>query len=296
MCERSHMTARIVSVGDNVVDCYLAQGLMFAGGNTLNVSVFAARSGVNASYLGAISDDAAGQHIRSALMAEKVDVSRLRVLNGTTAYCIVGHREGDRVFLTSDLGVSRFDLTTADLEFVGGHDVAHIGQSSGLDSALEDVAARTRLSYDFSTRRDEDHLRRVAPLCYLASFSGGDLTEPDARQFAERAVQLGAEWALVTRGSQGAVLAGAEGTRIASAAPAAVTDTLGAGDTFIARSLVGLLRGESRDELLTAAAGRAAETCARLGAFGHGAPISDAILSAHPELIPTTAQEGATHD
>jgi fructoselysine 6-kinase len=289
------MTPKIVSVGDNVVDCYQAQGLMFAGGNTLNVSVFAARSGGTASYLGAISGDSAGRHILSALTAEDVDLSRLRVVDGTTAYCIVGHREGDRVFLASDLGVSRFDLTAADLDFVGRQDVAHIGQSSGLDSALKEVASRTRLSYDFSTRRDEDHLRRVAPLCYLASFSGGDLAEADARQLAERAVQLGAEWALVTRGPEGAVLAGASGTRIASAAPADVTDTLGAGDTFIARSLVGLLRRESPDALLADAARRAAETCARLGAFGHGAPISDTILSAHPEIIPT-AQEGATHD
>ena len=32
---------RIVAVGDNVVDCYMAQGRMFPGGNCLNVSVFA---------------------------------------------------------------------------------------------------------------------------------------------------------------------------------------------------------------------------------------------------------------
>lgn len=290
------MTLRIAAVGDNVVDCYLAQGLMFAGGNTVNVSVFAAQTGATTSYVGAVSGDAAGRHIRSALATENVNISHLRVVDGITAYCIVGHRAGDRVFITSDLGVSRFELSAADLDFIGGHEVAHIGQSSGFDSALDEVTARTRLSYDFSTRRDDEHLRQVAPLCYLASFSGGDLGEADARQLAQRAVELGAQWALVTRGPQGAILAGAIGTRTSSAVPGGVTDTLGAGDTFIAHALVGLLRGEDPEELLTAAARHAAETCARLGAFGHGVPISDGILSSHPDLFPNTAQEGATHD
>lgn len=64
MCERSHMTPKIVAIGDNVVDCYPAHRLMFAGGNTLNVSVFAARSGATAGYVGAVADDIAGRHIR----------------------------------------------------------------------------------------------------------------------------------------------------------------------------------------------------------------------------------------
>jgi fructoselysine 6-kinase len=51
-------------------------------------------------------------------------------------------------------------------------------------------------------------------------------------------------------------------------------DTLGAGDTFIARTLVGLLRGENPSEALEAAAQAAAETCTRTGAVGHPAAMA----------------------
>jgi fructoselysine 6-kinase len=55
--------------------------------------------------------------------------------------------------------------------------------------------------------------------------------------------------------------------------PVRIVDTLGAGDTFIARTLVGLLRQESPDDLLAAAAVAAARTCGQVGGIGHPAAI-----------------------
>ena len=82
---------RIATAGDNVVDCYPELGTMFPGGNTLNVSVFAARFGASSAYLGQIAADAAGDAISTALQDEGVDTSGLRraraprhtVLSGT---------------------------------------------------------------------------------------------------------------------------------------------------------------------------------------------------------------------
>jgi fructoselysine 6-kinase len=274
MCERSHMNVSIVAVGDNVVDCYPEHRVMFPGGNALNVSVFARRCGADTSYLGAVGADDAGEQLRSQLIHERVDIARVRVEPGSTAYCVIGHRDGDRVFLASDPGVSVFEPSADDLDFIAGHDAAHVGQSSALDEALSAIAHSTRLSYDFATRRDEEHFRSIVPMCHLASFSGGDLTASDSRQLAQRAVDAGATWALVTRGMAGAILASADGVTSCPAANSLVVDTLGAGDTFIARVLVGILRGDDPDAMLGDAARRAADTCARLGAFGAGRPIS----------------------
>ncbi len=56
------------------------------------------------------------------------------------------------------------------------------------------------------------------------------------------------------------------GSASASAAlPVQVVDTLRAGDTFIARTLISLLRGEAPQETLSAAAQAAAEACTRIG-------------------------------
>jgi fructoselysine 6-kinase len=259
---------------------------MFPGGNALNVSVFARRSGAETSYLGAVGADRAGEQIRSELHRERVDITSLRVDAGNTAYCVIGHRDGDRVFLAADRGVSWFEPRADDFRFIASHDAAHVGQSSGLDHVLAAIADRTRLSYDFATRRDGEHFRSIVPLCHLASFSGGDLAEHDAGQLAQSAVASGATWALVTRGRAGAVLAGPDGVRRCRAAPSAVVDTLGAGDTFIARVLVGILRGDAPDLMLRDAALRAADTCTRLGAFGAGQPLH----------IPVTASKSRSNN
>lgn len=259
----------VLAVGDNVADCYQRLGEMFPGGNCVNVSVFAKRAGAHSGYLGALGADAAGDVLRAALISEEVDIERLRVLDGETASCLIGLEEGERVFLGQHLGVSRFVPVTEDYRYAARFDGVHIGQSSGLDPYLEEFAAVAALSYDFSQRYDPARVKEVAPLCHLASFSAADLTEAEAAALARNAVEAGAEWALATLGERGALLSHRSGLFSASAAPADVVDTLGAGDTFIARVLVGTLREEDPVMLLAAAARMAAETCMRYGAFGY---------------------------
>ena len=89
--------ARILAFGDNVVDCYRDQNLMFPGGNCVNHAVFARRAGAETAYAGAVCDDDAGRLIRRALTEEGVDVSSLRVEPGQTAYCVIETRDGDQL-------------------------------------------------------------------------------------------------------------------------------------------------------------------------------------------------------
>jgi len=264
---------KIAAIGDNVVDCYPATGLMYPGGNCLNVSVYIRRFGGTSAYIGAIGRDGGGEHILRALREEGVDVTRVRQPNGPTAYCVIGHREEERVFLTFDLGVSMFVPSREDIAFLNGFDAVHVGQSSGLDAHLEAIAVEAPLSYDFSTRQGAAHRRAIAPLCFLASVSGGDLTLQAATAISDDLLQAGAKWVLVTLGKQGAFLRHAQERFYVAAAKVAPVDTLGAGDTFIARTLYGLLAGEGPQASLEAAAVAAARTCQYFGAVGHGAPI-----------------------
>ena len=50
----------ILTARDNVVDCYLDEGQVFAGGNALNVAVFARRAGARTAYAGTVGSDDAG--------------------------------------------------------------------------------------------------------------------------------------------------------------------------------------------------------------------------------------------
>ena len=265
--------ASVIGFGDNVVDCYEDRGLMFPGGNALNVSVFANRFGASTSYVGAVGDDAAGYHVRASLVSEGVDISRLRILAGRTAFCLVGNSNGEREFLGADLGVSIVTPDKGDLEHIEGFDAVHTGRSSHVDDSVDDIANRSRLSFDFADVRDSARIARIASRCFLANFSGGDLSRSESAEIVHAAILAGARWCLVTRGPAGALLVGKDCVVEVPAPEVPPVDTLGAGDTFIARTLVGLLDGEEPAESLAAGSRAAGETCRRTSAFGYPAPV-----------------------
>lgn len=274
---------KIAAMGDNVVDCYLASGEMYPGGNCLNVAVYVSRFGGQSAYVGAIGKDRAGDLICTALASERVDVTRLQRLEGPTAYCLIGHHNADRIFLDFDLGVSMFTPTQEDLDFVSGFQAVHIGQSSGLDPWVAAVSSKSLLSYDFSTRREPEHRRVVGPYCYLASVSGDGLDDKELAVIASDLLGCGPKWVLVTRGRAGAVL---HSDTVSYRTPARLVepvDTLGAGDTFIARTLFGLLNEEAPQDVLRHAAEAAAATCQYYGAIGHASAID--IGNMTPEIL-----------
>jgi len=112
----------VVAIGDNISDCYVAIGQVFPGGNAVNVSVAAARSGGRSAYIGAVGDDRRGQLLIDSLTAESVDVGRLRVVPGQTACCEVLHADGERQFGTTNRGVALFTPTLDDLAFAATAD------------------------------------------------------------------------------------------------------------------------------------------------------------------------------
>jgi sugar/nucleoside kinase (ribokinase family) len=264
---------RLLGVGDNVVDRYRQLGLMFPGGQALNVAVAARRAGAEAGYLGALGTDGAGRHVLAALIAEGVDVERVRIVAGANGYADVELTDGDRVFVGSSLGVSRFGLTIEDLAYAASFDIAHSSESSGLESDIPRLAALVAVSFDFATQRQPAYLQALLPHLTVACFSASDLDDEAAEAFLRRAVEQGPKLALATRGTADAILV--EGRRVLRqpAVSVEVVDTLGAGDAFTGRFLVGVINGEDRAATLSAAAHAAARTCASYGAFGYGTPI-----------------------
>ena len=207
-----------------------------------------------------------------ALRAEGVDTSRLRTRPGPTAYAVVRHVDGDRVFGPNDKGVSLFDPTPADLDFVAGFDLVHSSHCSGLESWLPALASRCRLSFDFDQRTDS-YAEDLLPYAWVATFSGSSLSRRECEELARWAGARGPAHVFVTRGAHGAVAH--DGHTVWSAArPVDVVDSLGAGDAFIGRALHGLLAAEPTEALLTAAAEAGSWACTTLGGFGHGRPLS----------------------
>ncbi|WP_406300483.1 PfkB family carbohydrate kinase (plasmid) [Embleya sp. NBC_00888] len=256
-------------MGDNVVDRYRDWGVMYPGGNAVNVAVHARRRQASAAYVGVLGDDVAGRLLASSLAAEEVECTRVRTVSGPTAYAVVRHDRGERVFDHGDTGVSMFRLDADDLKYLSEFDAVHTGDCSGLEDQLEEIAgAAAYVSFDFSDRPPA-YATPLLPFVDFATFSASGADDDQVERLVAWAHELGPATVLVTRGAEGAVLS--DGSRRHSHRPPALdaVDTLGAGDAFIATALVEHLSGSGLERVLDAAAGHAARTCLTLGAFGH---------------------------
>jgi fructoselysine 6-kinase len=287
------MSGRLLAVGDNVVDRYVDRAIMYPGGNAVNVAVHARRCGLDSAYLGAVGTDAAGQAVLSALRQEGVDTSLTRVVDGHNAYATVRVVNGNRVFGSGAVGVSRIRLGADDLDAVSAFDVVHTGECSMVEDQLPDLSSAARaLSFDFS-ERPWDYIEKYARHADVAirSLPATDLTT--ARREALRLAGLGPKTVAVTLGPGGAVVV--EGGRwVHAPAPAVeVVDTLGAGDAFIARLLTGLMAGTPLDELVRVATAYASDSCLAFGAFGYATADVGQGAAAQSDISTTSVAPAA---
>jgi hypothetical protein len=185
---------RVCGVGDNVVDRYFNQKLMFPGGNAVNFAVHARRSGAHAAYLGVIGTDADGDLIRSSLQAEGIELERLRVEEGPNAFATVHTDDNgnDRRWGLCEKGVSMFRLDSADLDYLARFDLVHTGETSRLDSQLPEIRERAAISFDFSERNLE-YAAGVLPYLRAAAFSRGNAGDDEVARVLDAAQSAGVE-------------------------------------------------------------------------------------------------------
>jgi fructoselysine 6-kinase len=262
----------MTSVGDNVMDRYLATGVMFPGGGAVNVAVHAGRSGAEAGYLGTVGDDVEGALVLDALREEGVDVSRTRIAAGSTAITDISINElGERTFVAHHPGAG-VTLDDEDLHHLAGVDWLYTNYSSDAEHLVPSLAAIAPLAFDFSYK-DEGYASPLLGHVTLAAFSRSSLDTDACLALIERAHRAGPRYVVVTRGGAGALI-GVDGAVVEQPAEAvAAVDTLGAGDAFLARFACGVFGDESVVAAAAAASIEAARVCTHHGGFGHAHPI-----------------------
>ena len=265
---------RLLGIGDNVVDCYADEGMMFPGGNAVNVAVYAQRAGVESAYMGVVGSDPAGHLVIESLQNEGVDVERVRIAPGANAYAIVQVTNGERHFLASDDGVSVFELGEAELAALGDFDIVHTASTGSLSDQVADMARYAKVSYDFSRERDPLYIEKIARHLAFATFSAGDLDVVQTESLLRTTHELGSEIVVATRGAKGSLIFDGKKVWRQEATPVRVVDSLGAGDAYVAGIIVGVLGGKSISEAMMQGAAFAAQVCTTRGAFGHASSLN----------------------
>ncbi len=261
------MGARFIAVGDNCVDEYVNLGKSYAGGCSVNFSVYIRQFGEYSEYLGAVGDDDEGTVIRNALNRNDVSFDRLQVLKGNTAVTKIRLEDNERIFLDYHEGVLKeFALDDKDLQWIRDHDYMHTSVYGNIEKYLADLTENVKIIYDFADKYDQQRFLNIVPQVKYA-FLSYDRDDSFIRAVLKDFIRKGAVITVATLGENGSIACDGERYYTEPGHRVEVVDTLGAGDSFIAGFMYAASRRSSIQECLQKGAWKAEETIGRFGAF-----------------------------
>lgn len=304
--ERNPEVPRIVVIGESLVDVVHDDTRQTTdehpGGSPMNVAVGTARLGMSTTLMTAFGDDRHGQVIEHHLAANGVDVVNAGAARTSTASARIGVDGAATYSFDISWDISRDMFTSTDAASSTAPAHFHTGSIAtvlapgcdGVLDLLERVRPTSTISFDPNCRptvtpdRDEARqaVERFVALSDVVKASDEDLAwlypGKELQDVMNAWLTFGVGLVVVTRGGQGSLAATASAQTSEEAAPVSVTDTVGAGDSFMAALLAGLrwcgvlgTDGRSRiaaldslalQQLLSFAATAAAITCSRPGA------------------------------
>lgn len=238
------------------------------GGKGANQAIAAARAGAAVSFLGAVGSDAFGAQIRATLLAEGIDVSRVRTVPGPTgtAHIVVDDEGGNSIVVVPSANARVTALSDADRSVIAAADALLLQLETPLEGVL--AGARTARAAGVPVILTPAPVRPL-PAELLAAV---DLLVPNEHEAASLAdglaglLELVGE-AVITLGSAGCRYGrrGAEPIGVPAPAVTAV-DTTAAGDTFVGALAVARAEGRPTEAALRWATAAAALSVQRAGA------------------------------
>lgn len=279
----------VLVVGESLVDVVrdASRETRYPGGSPLNVACGLARLGLDVELLTRVGQDDDASLITNHLVSTGVQLApSSHDLDPTSTATATLLPDGSAEY-TFDLTWRLPEYHPENPHWVHAGSVGAFLQpgADSVENLLHAVALSSTISIDPNIRpalmpRHDEAIRRFERLVTLANVV--KLSDEDAEWLypglsidfvLDRLLSLGASVVALTRGAAGARMATANHTVEVAAVSVEVKDTIGAGDTFMAALIAGLIGDivslTSKDELgylATRCASAAAFACARPGA------------------------------
>ena len=260
---------KIAAVGDNCIDMYDKTGEFYPGGNPVNVAVYIKRMNGNSSYTGVVGTDDYGKFMIDAIKGKGVDTSHIKILEGKTAVTHVELKDGDRVLGDYEEGVlADFKLTEEDIEFLCSHDLVVTGIWGMIESELYRIKEKNvPIAFDYADKYDHEITQESLPYVDYAFFSCDKKSEEELQEFMKSIKAIGPSLVVVTRGEKGSIAYDGNEFTESGIIECKVVDSMGAGDSYIAGFLMGILEGKSIKESMKMGALSSSETIGYYGAW-----------------------------
>lgn len=259
---------KVIAIGDNCIDMYTDTQVMSPGGNAANVAVYFARCGAAAAYMGAVGTDQYGDFLLRALSGKGVDISYVKKLPGSTAKSFVRIKNGERIFGDYEEGVmEQFTLTAEDFQIIRSFDLIHTafwGRTLPYLPILKKTGVP--ISFDCADKLQDPMIAQIVPYTDYILFS---YTRDDSyiRDYLRGICAQGPRLAIATLGSSGSIAFDGKQYYSCGIEDVAVSDTMGAGDSYIAGFLYALFHNYDIQESMKAGARCAAVTLSYRGAW-----------------------------
>lgn len=280
-----------MSLGEVLWDLF-PHGEQF-GGAPANFACHAAILGADTSMVSAVGDDSHGRSSLDILQSYGIDVSLVHTCpeaatgtvgielddTGKPTFTIHEDSAWDQLAWSDALGAKTAKVNAVYFGTLGQRSQvarATIRQALRANSNVPRIldinlrppffdATLIRESIELASilKLSDDELATVCDACGVKS-GGSSAAQPD--QLLQLLKQKTLDLVIMTRGADGAMLATPNGIVEQPGIPTNVIDTVGAGDSFTAAFLLGLLRGEPHEDNLRNACTVAAGVCAHAGA------------------------------
>lgn len=255
-------------IGDNCIDVYVHMdgevvGRSYPTGNCVDTGVNLQKLGIPTSLISTTGSDENGAWMRRVLTAEGLDVSHLKAGQGRTAVTYMDMNGTDRVhgeYIEGVLEDIVFD--EEDIAFAAGHDLVHTALWGKAESALPRLRAAgcKVISFDYADRLDHPLVESTLPYVDYGFFSYHKERDTWIESFLKDKVDRGMRIAVATLGERGSLAYDGDAFTAFGVFPApCVVNTVGAGDSFIAGFLYGVLHGWPVEDCLAKGAEIAAQ-------------------------------------
>ncbi|WP_137598053.1 PfkB family carbohydrate kinase [Paucilactobacillus kaifaensis] len=281
---------KVAAIGDNVVDLYLNQKMMYLGGNSLNFANFASEmDSVESMYVGNFGNDVLSEYVQTTLDKLSVNHRLSRILNGASGYSLVKVEDGDRTFLGSNQGgvlQNGILLSKSNIDYLNDFDLVHFNANGNADEWLCKIA-KPKIIYDYSDFDSIEQVRNTVKFVDIACFSMANKTNSEVANKLSEIVDISENdqiIILITRGELGAqaYYAGHVFKQPAERVKH-VVDTMGAGDSFITSFGINIMKtgitGFNIKRALKQASLYSAKNILVNGSFDHGAKVPNSFLN-----------------